>query len=262
MSEPASSDLPLFYSAVEPLDKERHASLGLASNRSNFSFASKASAVPLNTPEFNFALKNFPIVFTSTTDPQPIAVLGLQREQNLFVNPDGTWQLGAYVPIYVRRYPFIFGALETDDQYALCVDSAADMVSNSPDQPFFKDGELTETAQKGVETCQVFQQQHAATKKVMEKLAASGLLEQREATVNLKGTTKVLSSYIGVSEERLGTLSDEQFLELRHNDLLPFVYMHLASLSNWMRLLDLHIARNPLPEAAASNGGTVFPAGP
>ncbi len=99
----------------------------------------------------------------------------------------------------------------------------------------------------------------------MEKLAASGLLEKREATITTKsGTERVLGSYIGVNEERLADLSDDQFLELRHNDLLPFIYMHLTSISNWMRLLDLHVLRNP-PSSMAPSGpesGTATPAGP
>ncbi|MFP4003783.1 MAG: SapC family protein [Alphaproteobacteria bacterium] len=266
MSEPEPSALPLFYSAVEPLDKQRHASLGLVRERLNFSFAAQASAVPLNAAEFNFALKSYPIVFTSAAEPRPIAILGLQDGQNLFVNPDGSWRQGAYVPLYVRRYPFIFGTVDAENQFAFCVDTASDMVSENADLPFFdENGELSEAGQKGVETCQIFQQQHTSTGRVMEKLGASGLLERREATVAARsGNERVLGSYVGVNEERLGAVSDEQFLEFRHNDLLPYLYMHLSSLSNWMRLFDLHVQRNLSGEQAQADAGsgTAGPPGP
>lgn len=263
MSESAQSGLPLLYKSVEPLDKERHASLGILSSRSSFSFAARASAVPVNIAEFNFALKSFPIVFTSATDPQAIAVMGLQQDQNLFVKPDGSWLPGSYIPLYVRRYPFIFGALQTDNQFALCVDTAAEMVSNDADQPFFHNGELAEAAKRGIENCQSFQAQHAATRKIMDRLASSGLLESREATITLRnGTVRVLGTYVGVNEARLAALSDEQFLQLRRDDLLPVIYLHLASLSNWMRLLDLHVARNMAEstmQPAAETGASLSP---
>lgn len=265
MSEQDQSKFPLFYSAVEPLDKERHAALGFVSSRVNFAFAAHAPAVPLNTAEFNFALKSFPIVFTSTTEPQPIAVLGLQREQNLFAKPDGTWLQGAYLPAYIRRYPFIFASVEARNQFALCIDKAADMVSETPDLPFFENGEMTETARKGAELCQIFQQQHASTQALMTELGATGLLEKQEAKVKLAdGAERVLGTYIGVEENRLAALSDEDFLKLRHNGLLPFIYMHLASLSNWIRLLDLHAVRNASggAEAAAPKAEPSVPSGP
>lgn len=265
MSESASSDLPPLYSAVEPLDKERHALLGLVRKEIHYGFSAHANAVPLTAPEFNLALKSFPIIFNSETNPYPVAVLGLKRDQNLFVEPDGKWLPGAYVPLFVRRYPFMFGSVGEGDQFAFCIDPNAAMISDTPDLPLFEDGELTEVAQKGVETCQIFQQKYEATQPVMEKLTASGLLEKREATVTLQdGSDRTLGTYVGVDENRLAELSDEQFLELRRNNLLPFIYMHLASLSNWMRLLELHALRNP-PEGgtqAESDEEAPAPAGP
>ena len=70
--------------------------------------------------EFNVLLANYPILIYE--DPQtkkafPIALFGFQEGENLFLQDDG-WH-ARYIPIMVRRQPFIIGFQEnpqTDDK--------------------------------------------------------------------------------------------------------------------------------------------------
>jgi len=263
MSQPTINNQPLFYSAAEPLDKTRHASLGLKrAEGGQFKFAAQAYAVPLNAPEFNHALKSYPIIFTSLTDPKAVAALGIERDTNLFVNDDGTWLEGAYIPAYVRRYPFIFAEMSEQDQYALCVDRNSELVSETPDFPFFENGEMSEATRRAMEFCQLFQQQAVISEPILKELGASGLLTEKDLTIKRPdGSDQRIGGYIAVDEQRLATMSDEAFLDLRRKDILPYIYMHLSSLSNWTRLLDLHVRRQgttgaPTPTDAPEGGET------
>ncbi len=239
-TEPKTNS-PLFYSKAEPLNKTRHAKLGLVRRENPYTFAAKANAVPINTSEFNLVQKFYPIVFTPQAPHQAIAVLGIGNDQNLFVDEEGAWSQGHYIPAYVRRFPFIFAqSPEEENQFVLCVETESELVSAKPDMPFFEDGELTEIAKKAMEFCKTFQEQALATKPFLEAVQEFELLKEQSLTIRgAEGTERKLGTFHAVDEEKLGGFEDEPFLELRRRKVLPLLYLHLASLSNWSRLLNL-----------------------
>lgn len=239
-TEPKTSS-PLFYSKAEPLNKSRHADLGLVRHPHPYAFAARTNAVPVNTAEFNLVQKFYPIVFTPNAPHQAIAVLGISNDQNLFVDDDGAWSTGHYVPAYIRRFPFIFAqSPEEKNQFVLCVEVESELVSAKPDMPFFENGELTDTAKRALEFCKTFHEQALATTPFLEALQELDLLKEQSLTVRGQdGTERKLGTFHAVDEEKLNAFDDEQFLELRRRKVLPLIYLHLASLSNWSRLLNL-----------------------
>jgi hypothetical protein len=44
----------------------------------------------------------------------PMAVLGLENQQNLFVTENGSWEAAVYLPAYIRRYPFCMTRVTVD----------------------------------------------------------------------------------------------------------------------------------------------------
>ena len=56
-------------------------------------------------------------------------MLGLEAQQNLFVMSDDTWDRRAYLPAYVRRYPFCMTRVTVDgkerDERLACVERSA-----------------------------------------------------------------------------------------------------------------------------------------
>src|SRR5665213_2753356 len=99
-----AAPLPLFYRRPAPLSALRHFGLSLSATDS-FAFARDANAIPLNVSEFSLAARHYPIVFTPTDPVTPVAVVGIAKSRNLFVDAAGKWLAGAYIPAYVRRYP-------------------------------------------------------------------------------------------------------------------------------------------------------------
>ena len=75
---------------------------------SSYAFAAKQTLIPAVVAEFSAAMHDYPIVFAEYGgEMTPLFLLGLAREENLFVDSQGKWRAG-YIPATVRRYPFIF----------------------------------------------------------------------------------------------------------------------------------------------------------
>ena len=99
--------LPIFYRRPRPIDAVLDSGRSLQPI-SDFRFARVTNSVLLGAAEFPRAMRSYPIVFTSREPRVAVAVLGLEGDENLFVDEDGKWRQGDYIPAYVRRCPFIF----------------------------------------------------------------------------------------------------------------------------------------------------------
>lgn len=235
--QPPAANMPLFYKSPTPLDAKAHANLALKKNF-GFSFTEGINAVPINLIEMPQVCHYYPIAFSPDGNATPVAILGLRDNENLFLKNDGTWLENTYVPAYIRRYPFIFSEMPDGDQLTLCVDMDENVIEEKGEQPFFgKDGQATQLAQNALEFCKSY---HAAAQQTVEfskALAASGLLVEREAQINIAGNKRInFSGFKIIDEKQLTELDDKTFLEWRAKGWLPFLYAHLFSGAQWQRL--------------------------
>ena len=232
-----SVNMPLFYSNPVPLDAKAHADLGLKPHF-GFGFTKGVNAVPLNLIELPQICHYYPIAFSPDGNATPVAILGLRDNENLFLQNDNSWDPYAYVPAYIRRYPFIFSEIADGDQLTLCVDMNDDIIEKKGEQPFFEDdGKPSSLANNALEFCKSY---HGAAQQTLEfskALAASGLLVEREAQINVSGDKRInFSGFHIIDEQKLAALDDKTFLEWRQKGWLPFVYAHLFSGAQWQRL--------------------------
>src|SRR5260221_7796003 len=128
--------LPIFYRRPRPLNSEidRGKSLRLAPDHS---FARGTNSLVLNGGEFSLAMRFYPIVFSLAEPVSAFAVVGLVDKENLFVGADGRWVPDAYVPAYVRRYPFILMEQPVITDLIVCFDEEAGLLVDTPDHPHF-----------------------------------------------------------------------------------------------------------------------------
>ena len=152
----------LFYSRPEPLSKDAHGNLGLKPSETPYAFTAATHLVPLLVTEFAPAALCYPIIFAGD-DKTPVAVLGVNANENLFVDEKGGYAPDAYLPAYVRRYPFVLANDATAQRMVVCIDSKAPMVSDSPDAPFFENGEPTAYTKGAIEFCNNFEQEAQRT---------------------------------------------------------------------------------------------------
>ena len=125
MASVPASQLPLFYKSIVPLSTQFHPNHGLVPQEA-LNFTRGSHAIPLTVDEFAVAQRSFPIVFGMGENPAPLALLSLVDGQNLFLDDAGRWQPGAYLPAFVRRYPFMLAKLGPDAvDLSLCFDDTA-----------------------------------------------------------------------------------------------------------------------------------------
>ena len=239
------------------LNIEHHEKLGITPPKRPFQFAQSIRAVPITVSEVAQASKHFPIIFADTANPLPLAVVGIIDDENLFVDENGTWEAPAYIPGYLRRYPFALagertGNGEEGSRMALIVDTAYEGINDNPATPFFKDGKPSEATQLAMQYCQSYEQDRAMTMRFAAELANYELLAEQVAQFTPEGATepKPFAKYNGVDEKKFSDLSDEKFLGLRKSNILPIIYAQLMSMGNWRGLMERRARRHKLTGAA------------
>jgi hypothetical protein len=235
-NQAAPANLPLFYKNPMPLDAKAHAKLALKKNF-GFAFTEGVNAVPINLIEMPQICHFYPIAFSPDGNATPVAILGLRDNENLFLKKD-KWEANTYIPAYIRRYPFIFSEMPKGDQLTLCVDMDKNIVAESADQGFFNDdGKPTDLSQNALEFCKSYHAAAQATLEFSKALAASGLLVDREAQINVTGNKRInFSGFKIIDEQKLAAMDDKAFLEWRKKGWLPFLYAHLFSGAQWQHL--------------------------
>lgn len=232
----AADNWPLLYRNPVPLSAQQHAHWRVRAG--DAAFAAGAHAVPLLIGEFAAAARDYPLVFAGS-DAAPIAVLGLQASHNRFVSDD-QWQAGAYVPAYVRRYPFVFARTTDPDGYVLAIDADAPMLVTDGDegQALFDDGQPSALTRQALQFCDAFTREHAATCAFTAQLAAAGVLVERQADVtHADGRNASLQGFQVVDAERFAALPDATVLAWHRQGWLALVHFHLASLARFPDLL-------------------------
>lgn len=240
---PDAPALPLFYSRVVGLNPAQHG--GLMLDRSQgYGFAAGAATIPLGLGEFALAARHYPIVFASGPVPVPLALVGISERGNLFLGADGAWAAGAYVPAYVRAFPFIFVEDPARHTTFVAIEDGAACLGTERGEMLFEDGKPTPVLSEAVQFCAAVRDNLAAAGAFARALDEAGLLQEEEATVTFTagGSTKVRGFKV-VRPERLDQLADETFLDWRRRGWLGPVYAHLNSSGAWSRLVDLAVAQ-------------------
>jgi hypothetical protein len=230
----AAAPMPLFYNKPTLLDGTNHADWGLNKNM-NFAFASAANALPINLVEFPQIAHFYPIAFARDAVATPVAVVGVRDNENLFVNDDGSWQAGVYIPAYARRYPFILSESADSEQLSLCIDDAPNVIVRGGGERFFDDKkQATQVSKNAIEFCRSY---HVAAKQTMtfgQALEQSGLLVDRSADITLKNGQRIsFSGFRIIDEEKFNKLPPEVLVEWRNKGWLAAAYAHLFSGLHW-----------------------------
>jgi hypothetical protein len=226
------------YSKPELLNARDHGSLGINPSEQPYAFARSAKFSPIAAAEIVSAQRHYPVVFSSLKQPTPLAILSVLDSDNLFVDENGEWEPGVYIPAYLRCHPFAV-ATRNDDQFSVVIDRAAACIAEDAEQPFFDSGKkLTAPIQARADYCATYHSYLKATTSLGEKLAELELLNGQQATFDVDGSGEKQSSkaYVAVDVEKFGNLDAETLRELHADGMLSAVYAHLFSLDNWNTL--------------------------
>ena len=232
----------LFYGKPEPLSVEAHGAMGVDPVEKPYGFVAQTNLVPLTVTEFAPAALSYPVIFVGDAR-MPVAVMALRGGENLFVSGAGEFRPEAYIPAYVRRYPFVFANDEVQKRLILCVDRDAPFIRDGGATPLFIDGKPSPYVEQAMEFCNNFELERQRTDAFIKLLTDLDLLDTREAVFtprNPDGTSAApqkIAEYFAVSEDKLKALPAERLAELRDNGALGQIYAHLVSLLGWDRLI-------------------------
>ena len=245
---------PFGYQEIVPLTKQHRVVLPEA--RKLPTVFRNITAVPLSYTEFGAACRDYPIAFIAGPDGRghvAMAVLGLEKEQNLFVTDDGAWDAGVYLPAYVRRYPFCMTRVTVDGkeqpERIACVEKRA--ISDKGEALHDASGNPTPAWEERKKLLFDYENDLVRSDEMARTIAGLGLLETftMQAVPN-QGQPISMTGMHRVAEQKLGTLVPEKLKELTQNGVLARVYAHLISLSNFGRLLDRRARVKPAPPPA------------
>lgn len=244
------------FERPELLNRETHGDLGLDPAAKPFGFCANVRAIPLTISEVVEAAKHYPVVFHSQELPLPIAILGFNSDLNLYVDDNGNWEENAYIPGYLRRYPFALAGETGGERYALVLDAAYEGLSKKAERKLFDKGELSEFAKRAMEFTSTYEADRRLTERVMTELKKYDFISPQTAQYTPAGDTtpRPFAQYFGVDEQKLNALTDAQFLELRKMNVLPVLYAHLVSLNNWRSLIGRRMKRLGVTEVEAISG--------
>jgi len=228
----------LFYDKVVRLNRERHRKLRLRAAESKAEFARATHFVPLAGSEFYQAARDFPILFASDETGSPIALLGLRENENLFLEKDGAWLEGVYVPAFVRRYPFILAQGESKKKLTVCIDEKFTGFGEEEGNLLFdQDGKDTALLARTVEFLNNYAADMEFTQFFVKRLLELELLITRSLRItDSKARNFILNDFRVIDEEKLAKLDDATLGELHRRGWLNWIHAHLISLGNINRL--------------------------
>jgi len=230
-----------FYRKVVALNSDVHRNLRFSAKEVNFSFASDTTAVLIAGIEFAEASREYPIVFIRGKDKimRPVALLGVRKNENLFVNAKGKWD-ARYIPAFVRRYPFVMAEGGPNGQLVVCIDEACAALNSEQGEVLINtDGKLEPRMKEVIQFLENFQREFVRTELITKQLDELGLFVQQGARFDTKnGESFQLNDFFMIDEAKFGKIPDDKLPQLFRSGALGLGYLHLASLGNMRKLLD------------------------
>ena len=236
-------------SDFHPVSQTRHSTKRWARYKS-YQFAANDSVAALVAAEMPKACMAFPTGFIKTEQGyNPVAVLGLGGEQNLFVTKDSRW-IGGHIPAVYRSYPFRL--LQSGDQQLLCIDEASGLVidaesaslnaesppkaanTNEKLEHFFNDqAEPSEALKPIVEFLTQVERNRQATAIALGSLDKAQLLVPWEILVKGDGGKELrLEGLYRIDELAFNGLSSQAFEELRQSSAVALAYCQMLSMQH------------------------------
>ncbi len=189
--------------------------------------------------EFRNLQAHYPIVFQKSADGsfQPVALLGFQPGQNLFLDERG-WD-ARYLPLAIERQPFLIG-LSVDGEPMMHIDLDHPRVGHDQGEPLFRThGGTTEFLDRMASTLQALHAGLQAVPGFVDALLRHELLESFVLDVSLDdGAQHRLAGFYTINEERLARLDGEALAALHGAGHLEAIYMAIASLSRFRDLIE------------------------
>ncbi len=203
--------------------------------------------------EFRDIQSCYPIFFCK--DPEsgqlyPAALLGFEQDQNLFISDSG-WD-ATYIPLMVRRHPFLIGFQADPDGAEGTTKPVVSIDSDSPrlieasgddsqegEALFKQDGTPSDFLQTSIGTLESIHRGLEHNKGFIAALLEHELLESFSLEITLNdGSNNQLMGFYTIAEEKLQSLDGETLAKFNAQGYLQSIYMAIASFARLRPMID------------------------
>ncbi len=216
----------MFYQEPVALEKKKHVDLKL-DRQQNYAHAANINSVPVGGMEFFQASRDFPILFIKNAKDEylPMAILSLRENTH---DLGDTWE-GAYVPAFVRRYPFIL----TSEKVVMFDAKAPHFQSGEGDALFKAEDEPTDALKEIVNFLEAVDANFKRTEEFSKAVAEKELFEPYKATVKFDNAQVRLDDLYVINEKKLHEALDKDTLhEWFNKGWVAWTHAHLHSLGS------------------------------
>jgi hypothetical protein len=242
----------LFYTNAVPVSSRKHNGLYVQTG-GDYSFARTVNSVPLSAVEFRNAASEYAVVFAGAADAiMPVAILGAEAEQNLYVKEDGSWD-ARYLPAFVRRYPFVFATGDKGATFTLCIDEGFSGCNREGkgERLFDVEGHRTQYLETVLSFVKEYQMQFQRTRAFCSRLMEIDILDPMRAQFALPdGRRGSLTGFMAVNRTKLRDLDEGVLGKMAKSGELELIYLHLHSMQNFNNMLR-RIGAKPEAEVVA-----------
>ncbi|NIJ19052.1 hypothetical protein FHS95_000721 [Sphingomonas naasensis] len=210
-------------------------------------FGDAVNQVLIFPTEFEEIQREYPIFFIrdASDDYQAVALLGLDRDENLFLD-DAGWQAG-YVPAAQQRGPFAIGMGEEggDPMIHIDIEHARVGRGDGEGQPLFlPHGGNAPYLEHVAGVLRTIYAGLDLIRPMFEAFEDAGLIEPVAVQVQLSDTESYeLGDFSTISAERLGALDGAALDALHRAGFLYPAFLIVASTANVNRLIERKLAR-------------------
>jgi hypothetical protein len=197
--------------------------------------------------EFEEIQRDYPILFARSDagDFQAVALLGLERDENLFLGERG-WI--TRVPALLQRGPFSIGVQQRPDgreEPMIHIDLDDPRVGDDEGDPvFLPQGGNGPALERAMGALRALYAGNEIAQVMYPAWDEMGLLQPLPLTLPLGEDARVeLPGFYGISADRVAELGDAELGELHRTGFLAPIFLVMASLANLNRLIALKLAK-------------------
>lgn len=225
------------------LNQKEHAGLRIICDRAE-QYGDRVKYAMTFPFEFRNIQSYYPIFFSKNADTGqffPVALFGLEGDENLFLDDTG-WQAD-YVPLMIRRQPFLIGfqgnGSEESQEAVVSIDMDNPRVNKEYGEPLFLEhGGTSEFLQEMTGNLELIHQGHKQNDAFAELLERYKLLEPFTLDVELNdGSLSQLLGLYTLKEESIQSLQGDDFQAFNEAGFLQPLFMVIASHSKMSDLI-------------------------
>ncbi|WP_111642563.1 SapC family protein [Marinimicrobium alkaliphilum] len=196
------------------------------------------------TQEFQRLASHFPVLLTKNEDTGQfacVALFGFDPGENLFVEKD-RWQVG-YVPLNIRRHPFMIGAQTTpagEEEHVMLIDMQSERISEQDGEALFNDrGFPTPFTENMTSVLKTLKDGFVETQDFIQALLEQEMIVPANFEIQFRnGERREINGLYTISQDALDALTPEQVVAMHRSGHLQAAYMMIASLGQMEQLIE------------------------